>query len=64
MRGLRTLDLSNRVLAAMDELTGPSESAQAILAAYFNLAMVPNTSMPQRLLRYARATEIMATDEG
>jgi hypothetical protein len=60
LKELRKVDLASRVLAAMDERTGPSESAQAILAAYFNLAMVPNTAMPQRLLRYARATEIMA----
>lgn len=60
LRELRRVDLSSHVLAAMDLLAGPSEQAQAVLAAYFHLAMVPNTSMPQRLLRYARATEILA----
>jgi len=57
---LRDVDLGSRVLGAMDELTGPNDEAQAVLHAYFNLAMVPNTPMPQKLLRYARATERLA----
>ncbi len=60
IRGLHAVDLGRRVLARMDERIGDSAAAQALLTAYFNLAMVPNTSMPQRLLRYARATELMA----
>lgn len=57
---LRHVDLGSRVLAAMNELCGPCEEAQAVLDAYFNLAMVPNTPMPQKLLRYARAVESLA----
>lgn len=57
---LQRLDVGAGVLSAMDKLTGPSEQAQAVLEAYFNLAMVPNTPMPQRLLRYARAVEHLA----
>ena len=57
LRHLREVDLGGRVLEAMDERVGPSDEAQAVLHAYFNLAMVPNTPMPQKLLRYARAAE-------
>jgi len=57
---LHRVDLGGRVLAAMDELTGPTERAQTVLDVYFNLAMVPNTPMPQKLLRYARAVERQA----
>jgi len=60
VRALREIDLSGRLLAAMDERIGPSDAAQAVLGAYFHLVMVPNTPMPQKLLRYARATEILA----
>lgn len=58
--GLGRLDLGSRVLAAMDALIGPTDEAQAVLEAYFNLAMVPNTPMPQRLLRYVRAAGHLA----
>ncbi len=60
LSALQEVDLGSGVLAAMDELTGPSDEAQAVLEAYFNLAMVANTPMPQKLLRYARAVERLA----
>ncbi|MBN1344145.1 MAG: hypothetical protein JXQ73_15780 [Phycisphaerae bacterium] len=59
--GLHRLELGSRVLSAMDALTGPSEAAGAVLDAYFSLAMVANTPMPQKLLRYARAVERLST---